>query len=355
MTTKLLSPLKLRDLTLRNRIIVAPMCMYSATNGIANDWHLVHLGARASGGAAVVIVEATGIVAEGRISDGCLALYNQVQAQALKPITAFIKSQGSIPAIQLAHAGRKASMKTPMNGGALLALDKGGWEVVAPSAESFSDHYRKPKALSHQEISEVIESFKHSARLALEAGFEIIEIHAAHGYLLHQFLSPLSNHRSDEYGGSLENRMRLPLLVAKSLRELWPQHLPVFFRISATDWTEGGWTPDDSVTLVKELKKIGIDLIDVSSGGNVSTAKIPLSPGYQVPFAEKIKAETGIVTGAVGLITEFDQAEEILKNNQADVILLARELLRDPNWPINAALHFGEKPHVPPQYERAYK
>lgn len=353
MTTKLFSPLKLRDLTLRNRILVAPMCMYSAVDGVANDWHLVHLGARASGGASVVIVEATGVVAEGRISDGCLALYNQTQMQALKPITAFIKSQGAIAAIQLAHAGRKASFATPKNGGALLPLDKGGWNVVGPSALSFSDRYRTPRALTHQEINELIESFKHSARLALEAGFEIIEIHAAHGYLLHEFLSPLSNKRTDEYGGSLENRMRFPLAVAKALRDLWPVHLPVFVRISATDWTEGGWNEEESVILVRELKKIGIDLMDISTGGNVSDAKIPLTPGYQVPFAEKIKNETGIITGAVGLITQFDQAEEILQKNQADVVLLARELLRNPNWPIDAAVYFKEKAPIPLQYERS--
>lgn len=355
MTTKLLSPLKLRGLTLKNRIVVSPMCMYSATNGIANDWHLVHLGARAAGGAAVVIVEATGVVAEGRISDGCLALYNQAQVQAFKPITAFIKSQGSIPAIQLAHAGRKASMAAPFRGGELLPLNAGGWEVVGPSPIAYSDRYATPKSLSQQDINELVESYKHSARLALEAGFEIIEIHGAHGYLMHQFLSPLSNHRTDEYGGSLENRMRFPLTVAKALRDLWPDSLPVFFRISATDWADGGWNVEESVVLVKELKKIGIDLVDVSTGGNIATQKISVSPGYQVPFAERIKAETGLVTGAVGLITDFDQAEKILTNNQADVILLARELLRDPNWPINAAHHFGENIHVPPQYERAYK
>lgn len=355
MTAKLLSPLKLRELTLKNRIIVSPMCMYSATNGIANDWHLVHLGARASGGASVVIVEATGVVAEGRISESCLALYNQAQMLALKPITAFIKSQGAIPAIQLAHAGRKASMSNPFNGERLLGLDEGGWEVVAPSSIAFSDRYATPKSLSVKEIHELVESFKHSARLALEAGFEIIEGHSAHGYLMHEFLSPLSNKRTDEFGGSLENRMRFPLMVARGLREVWPSHLPVFFRISATDWTDGGWTIEDSVVYTNELKKIGIDLIDVSTGGNVSGAKIPLTPGYQVPFAEQIKAQTKIATGAVGLITDFDQAEEILQTNKADVILLARELLRDPNWPIRASLHFGERPQVPPQYARAYK
>ncbi len=355
MTATLLSPLKLRELTLKNRIVVSPMCMYSAVNGIANDWHLVHLGARASGGAAVVIVEATGVVAEGRISESCLALYNQAQMLALKPITAFIKSQGSIPAIQLAHAGRKASMSNPFNGERLLELNEGGWEVVGPSAIAFSERYATPKALSVKEIHELVESFKHSARLALEAGFEIIEGHSAHGYLMHQFLSPLSNKRTDEFGGSLENRMRFPLMVAQALRDVWPAHLPVFFRISATDWTDGGWSIEDSVVYVNELKKIGIDLIDVSTGGNVSGAKIPLTPGYQTPFAEQVKAQTGIVTGAVGLITDFDQAEEILKTKKADVILLARELLRDPNWPIRAALHFGEKAKVPPQYARAYK
>jgi 2,4-dienoyl-CoA reductase-like NADH-dependent reductase (Old Yellow Enzyme family) len=354
MSSKLFSPLKLRELTLKNRIIVSPMCMYSAVNGVPNDWHMVHLGSRAVGGAAVVIVEGTGITAEGRISNACLALYNQVQVQAFKPITAFIKSQGSIPAIQLNHSGRKGSTAPEWDNHGVLSKEE-SWQTVGPSPIPFSPRYQTPKELSKQDISVLLENFKHSARLALEAGFEIIEAHAAHGYLLHQFLSPLSNQRSDEYGGALENRMRFPLMVAKGLRDVWPAHLPVFFRLSATDWTEGGWTLEESIVFCRELKKIGIDFIDVSTGGNVSSAKIPVEPGYQVPFAKEIKRQADIITGAVGLITNAQQAEEILNAEEADAILLAREFLREPYWPIKAALELGETIHVPRQYERGYK
>ena len=355
MTAKLFTPLKLRDLTLKNRIIVSPMCQYSAIDGVPNDWHMVHLGSRAVGGASVVIVEATGVEATGRISNGCLALYNKTQADAFLPITNFIKSQGAIPAIQLAHSGRKGSTAVSWVKEGLLSNDEGGWDVVAPSSIAFSSRYKIPRELTKSEILEMVETFKHSARLALEAGFEIIEAHGAHGYLLHQFLSPLSNKRNDEFGGSLENRMRFPLLVASGLREVWPSHLPVFFRISATDWVEGGWNLEDSIVLCRELKKIGIDFIDVSTGGLASNAKIPVGPGYQVPFAAEIKKQVGILTGSVGLITEPKQAEEILNSESADAILLARELLREPYWPIKAALELGEEVNVPPQYERAYK
>jgi 2,4-dienoyl-CoA reductase-like NADH-dependent reductase (Old Yellow Enzyme family) len=355
MTVKLFSPLKLRELTLKNRILVSPMCQYSAVNGVPNDWHMVHLGSRAVGGAGVVIVEATGVEAKGRISNGCLALYNQVQANAFKPITKFIKDHGAIPAIQLAHAGRKGSTAVSWVKEGMLSDDEGGWEVVAPSSIAFSSRYKIPRELTKKEILDLVETFKHSARLALEAGFEIIEAHAAHGYLMHQFLSPLSNHRSDEYGGTLENRMRFPLMVAKGLREVWPAHLPVFVRISATDWVEGGWTLEESVVFCRELKKLGIDFIDVSTGGLASNAKIPLGPGYQVSFANEIRKQVGIPTGAVGLITEAQQAEEILNSEAADAILLARELLREPYWPIKAAIELKEKAEVPPQYERAYK
>lgn len=353
MTEILFTPLKIRDLTLKNRIIVSPMCQYSATNGIPNEWHMVHLGSRAVGGAAVVIVEATGVTAEGRISDGDLALYNQAQVNAFKPITSFIKSQGSIPAVQLAHAGRKASTAVSWVKDGMLEDSEGGWDVVAPSAIAFSPKYKMPKELSSKEILELVENFKHSARLALEAGFEIIEAHAAHGYLLHQFLSPLSNHRTDEYGGSLENRMRFPLMIAKALRTTWPSHLPLFFRISATDWTNGGWTLEESIIFCKELKELGVDFIDVSTGGNVY-AKIPLSPGYQVPYAEEIKKQTSMLTGAVGLITDAFQAEEILQGQKADAILLARELLRDPYWPLHAANELGVEIEIPDQYKRAF-
>lgn len=355
MTAKLFTPLKIRELTIPNRIMVSPMCMYSATNGIPNMWHTVHLGSRAVGGAGVVIVEATGVTAEGRISTGCLALYNQVQVEAFKPITSFIKSQGSIPAIQLIHSGRKGSSRASAFQEGMAENSEGGWDVHAPSSIPFSPKYKVPKELSIQDINELVEAFKHSARLALEAGFEIIEIHGAHGYLIHQFLSPLSNQRTDEYGGSLENRMRFPLRVARALRDLWPAHLPVFIRISATDWTEGGWSLEESVVFVSELKKIGIDFVDVSTGGNIATAKIPVGPGYQVPFAQEIRKQTGMLTGSVGMITDAKQAEEILQAGSADVILLARELLREPYWAVKAAIALGEKPHIPPQYERAYK
>lgn len=354
MTSKLFSPIKLRELTLKNRIVVSPMCMYSATDGVPNDWHLVHLGSRAVGGAGVVMVEATGVVPEGRISIGCLALCNQQQADAFKPITKFIKAQGSIPAIQLAHSGRKGSFDNPFNSPNFLTPEAGGWEVVAPSARAFSDRYPVPKELSHQEINDLLESFKHSALLALEAGFEIIEGHSAHGYLMHQFLSPLSNFRQDEFGGSLENRMRFPLMVARVLRETWPAHLPVFMRISATDWSEGGWSLEDSIVYAQELKKIGIDLIDVSTGGNLPGAKIPVAPDYQVPFAAEIKKQSQIATSAVGLITDAHQAEAILQDGHADLVMLARELLRDPYWPINAARELGDQIDVPAQYARAY-
>lgn len=341
MSSKLFTPLKIRELTLKNRIILSPMCQYSAHDGIANNWHLVHLGSRASGGSGLIIAEATGVVSEGRISNYCLALFNEKQRDAFKPITEFIKSQGSIPGIQLAHSGRKG---------------EGGWEIYAPSPIAFSDKFRTPRELTTKEIYKLVDSFAHSAKLAREAGFEVIEAHMAHGYLIHQFLSPITNKRTDEFGGSLENRMRFPLMVARTLRETWPSHLPVFVRISATDWAENkeGWDLDQSIEFCRELKKIGIDFIDVSTGGTLSKAKIPVAPGFQVKFAEAIKKEVGILTGAVGLITDPKQAEEILKNNSADAVLLARELLREPYWPIKAAIALGETPQFPIQYERAY-
>ena len=318
------------------------MCQYSAIDGVPNNWHLIHLGSRATGGASLVITEATGVVAEGRITNECLALFNEEQRDAFKPITAFIKSQGAIPGIQLAHSGRKAT---------------GGWVPPAPSAIKFSDRYPAPRELSIKEIHELVDRFVESALLAKQAGFEVIEVHMAHGYLLHEFLSPISNHRTDEFGGSLENRMRFPLMVASALRKFWPNEWPVFVRISATDWMEGieeGWDLEQSVSFCRELKNLGIDFIDVSTGGNAHNAKIPLSPGYQVRFAAEIKKQVGIPTGAVGLITKAKQAEEILVNGQADAILLAREFLREPNWPIKAAIELGETPNVPKQYERAY-
>lgn len=339
MSAKLFSPLKIRETFLKNRIMVSPMCQYSAIDGIANDWHLVHLGSRAVGGAGLVMVEATGIVMEGRISYGCLSLENEIQRDAFKNITKFIRSQNSIPAIQLAHSGRKG---------------EGDWDLYAPSAIAFSDSYKTPRALGTNEAYAIVDKFVHAAKLALEAGFEVIEIHMAHGYLMHQFLSPLSNLRTDEFGGVLENRMRLPLLVAKALRNFWPTEKSIFVRISATDWVEGGWDINQSIIFCRELKKIGIDFIDVSTGGNVPKVTIPLVPGYQVSFADEIKNKVGILTGAVGLITDAHQAEDILISNKADAILLAREFLRDPYWPIKAAKQLGEVPVVPKQYERAF-
>ncbi|MGZ3789386.1 MAG: NADH:flavin oxidoreductase/NADH oxidase [Bacteriovorax sp.] len=339
MGSHLFSPLKIRDLNFKNRIFMAPMCQYSATNGVANNWHLVHLGSRASGGVGLVIVEATGVVSEGRISNHCLALFNEEQRDAFKPITAFIKSQNCVPGIQLAHSGRKG---------------EGDWDLYAPSALPFSERYRAPRALLREEIPKLVESFVHSAKLALEAGFQVIEVHMAHGYLLHQFLSPVSNQRTDEYGGPLENRMRFPLMVARALREFWPSELPVFVRISATDWTDHGWDIDQSTIFCRELKKIGIDFIDVSSGGNVEKAVVPVGPHYQVPFAEKIKKEVGILTGAVGLITRPKEADAILKEEKADAVLLGRELLREPYWPIKARVELNETLDFPKQYERAY-
>jgi 2,4-dienoyl-CoA reductase-like NADH-dependent reductase (Old Yellow Enzyme family) len=353
MNTKLFSPLKLRSLELKNRIVVSPMCQYSAENGVANNWHMVHLGSRAIGGAAMVIVEATGVSAIGRITPRCLGLWNDEQVQALKPITQFIKDHGSIPAIQLAHAGRKGSTEVPWRGGKGISIEQGGWTVVSASDEAFRSDYPTPRALTIPEIAEIKNQFVDATKRAEKAGFQAIELHMAHGYLMHQFLSPLSNHRADLYGGSLENRMRFPLEVAAAVRQAWPQNLPLFVRISATDWTENGWDENQSVSFVKELKKLGVDLIDTSSGGNVAKASIPVGPGYQVPFAAKIRKETEIITAAVGMITEPEQAEEILSSGKADVIIMARELLRDPYWPMHAAKKLGADLPYPLQYERA--
>lgn len=357
MSSLLFSPLTIRGLTLKNRIVVSPMCMYSAKDGVANLFHLTHLGAMANGGAGVVMVEATGIVPEGRISTGCLSLSNDQQMNAFKPIVQVIKNQNAAPAIQLAHSGRKGSFSTPDDSGPsrFLTLSEGGWQVQAPSPIAFNKDYGTPQELSVSEMLKIKDQFLSSAKRALEAGFEIIEIHAAHGYLLHEFLSPLSNHRTDEFGGIIENRMRFPLMVAQALREFWPNNLPVFVRISATDWSEGGWTIEDSLIFTNELKKIGIDLIDVSTGGNVADAKIPVAPGYQVPFAKAIKEKNNILTGAVGLIDDPMMAEKILQNNEASLIFLGRALLRNPNWPLHAAKLLGDKIKAPAQYFRAFQ
>ncbi len=351
--SQLFQPLKIRDVEFRNRVFVSPMCQYSSDEGVPTDWHLVHLGSRAVGGAACVIVEATGVSPEGRISPWDSGLWSQQQARAFVRINRFIKDQGSVPAVQLAHAGRKASTAQPWNGGGAVPVGSGGWKPLGPSAIAFDEHSPVPREMSIGDIDAVVEQFIASARLSADAGFEVIELHMAHGYLLHEFLSPLANHRTDQYGGSLENRMRLPLRIASAVREVWPAGLPLFVRISATDWAEGGWDLPQSVLLAKKMKEIGIDLIDCSSGGQVPHAKIPLGPGYQVPFAEAIRRETGIATGAVGMITEAHQAEKIITSGQADVVLLARELLRDPYWPLHAAKELGAKIEWPKQYGRA--
>ncbi len=351
--SELFTPLQLRSLTLRNRIAVSPMCQYSCQDGMPDSWHLVHLGSRAVGGAALVIAEATAVSPAGRISPADCGLWNDAQAEAFVPITRFIAEQGAIPAVQLAHAGRKASVAPPWRGGATVAAADGGWQPCAPSALAFSASSPSPAALDSGEIEAQVDAFAAAARRALVAGFQVAEVHMAHGYLLHQFLSPLSNHRNDDYGGSLENRMRLPLAVARRVRECWPLELPVLVRISASDWVEGGWDLEQSLILCRHLKELGIDLIDCSSGGLVPDARIPVAPGFQVPFAERIRAEVGIPTGAVGLIAEPHQAEQIVSCGQADLVLLARELLRDPYWPLRAARALDAEHPWPLQYERA--
>lgn len=350
---QLFSPLKIRELTLKNRIVVSPMCQYSAEDGVPNDWHLVHLGSRAVGGAAVVIAEATAVSPEGRISPNDLGIWNQDQVAAFKKITKFIKQQNSIAGIQIAHAGRKGSTPVPWAAQAPLDSKNGAWTPVAPSAIAFSPTYPNPKELTSTEINSIVEQFTVAAKNALEAGFELVEIHMAHGYLLNEFLSPLTNKRTDEYGGSIENRMRLPLIIAEKIRGLWPQKWPVLVRISATDWADGGWTLEDSIQFSKKLKGIGIDLMDCSSGGSIADAKIKTGPGYQVEFSHGIRQATGMLTGAVGMITSPEQAERILNEGQADIVLLARELLRDPYWPLHAAKALNADIEWPKQYDRA--
>jgi len=351
--SKLFSSLTIKDITFKNRIAISPMCMYSADNGFANDWHLVHLGSRAVGGAGLVIQEATAVSPEGRITPGDLGLYRKEHTKMLEKIASFIHQQGAVPGIQLAHAGRKASCARPWDGGKQIKKNQGGWTTVGPSALPFSPEDDAPRALDEEGIQKVISDFRTAAVRAKEAGYQLIEIHAAHGYLVHQFLSPLSNHRTDSYGGRFENRIRLLLEIVKEVQAVWPRNLPLFVRISATDWAEGGWNVDEAVKLASILKQNGVDLIDSSSGGLVPHAKIPFGPGYQVPFAERIKNETGILTGAVGLISDVRQAEEILQKGQADLILIARESLRDPYFPLNAAKLLGEDIEWPRQYLRA--
>ncbi|VTR91184.1 oxidoreductase : NADH:flavin oxidoreductase/NADH oxidase OS=Pedosphaera parvula (strain Ellin514) GN=Cflav_PD0924 PE=4 SV=1: Oxidored_FMN [Gemmata massiliana] len=353
--TDLLSPLTIRGVTFRNRIVVSPMCQYCATDGMADDWHLVHLGSRAAGGAGLVFVEATAVAPEGRITPGDLGIWSDAHAEALARIAAFVTRMGAVPGIQIAHAGRKASCDLPWQGGEQLALNAGGWQHVAPSAIPFTEGSRAPTALDEAGIRAITEQFRVAAQRAVKAGFRVIEIHSAHGYLLHEFLSPLSNHRTDQYGGSLENRMRLVLETTKAVRAVLPQDLPLFVRISATDWVEGGWDLPQSVELAKALKPLGVDLIDCSSGALVPHAKIPVGKGYQVPFADEIRAKTGLLTGAVGLITDPHQANEVVTSGAADLVLLAREMLREPYWALKAQQALSQEPAWPTQYGYAVK
>ncbi|HRH46593.1 MAG TPA: NADH:flavin oxidoreductase/NADH oxidase [Pyrinomonadaceae bacterium] len=354
MKNKLFEKYKIRGIEFRNRIWVSPMCQYSSIDGMPTDWHLVHLGSRAVGGAGLVIMEATAVSPEGRISPSDAGIWSDEHAAAYQKITNFIKSNGAVAGIQIAHAGRKASTGEPWNGGKKVDESNGGWQTVAPSAIAFSEDYPNPREMTILDIEKASEDFVAAAKRAVQAGFEVIEIHAAHGYLFHEFLSPLSNVRTDEYGGSLVNRTRFLIQTAQKVREIVPESLPVFVRISATDWIENGWDLAECIELCKELKKLGIDLIDVSTGGNISDAKIPVGPNYQVPFAKEIREKAGIATGAVGMITDPKQAEEILQKDEADAILIAREFLRDPYFPFTAAKELGENvEYVPKQYGRA--
>ena len=353
--SNLFAPLTMREITLRNRIAVSPMCEYSSEDGFANDWHLVHLGSRAVGGAGLVIAEATAVEDRGRITPGDLGIWKDDHIANLKRIAAFVKRHGAVPGIQLAHAGRKASCHVPWEkNGAAIPRQEGGWQTVAPSPVPFRESDPVPRQLDKEELRTIAAAFAAAARRALAAGFEVVEIHGAHGYLLHEFLSPLSNRRTDEYGGSFENRIRLMLEVAEAVRAAWPARLPMFVRISATDWKEGGWTIDDSVELAVCLRARGVDLIDCSSGGSAVDAKIPLGPGYQVPFAERIRREAGVLTGAVGMITDARQADQIIRSGRADMVLLAREFLRDPYFPLHAAQALGADAEPPVQYLRAF-
>jgi 2,4-dienoyl-CoA reductase-like NADH-dependent reductase (Old Yellow Enzyme family) len=350
----LFDPLSIRELTLPNRIVVSPMCEYSSVDGFANDWHLVHLGSRAVGGAGLVMTEATAVAQEGRISPEDLGIWSDDHIEFLTRITRFIHSQGSVAGMQLAHAGRKASTYRPWDGSGAVLPESGGWKnVVAPSAIPFADDYPMPQALNHEGIRAVVQAFATAAARARQAGFRVIEIHAAHGYLISEFLSPLANRRTDEYGGSFENRIRLLLEVVAAIHGTWPERAPLFVRISATDWAEGGWTLDESVELARRLKNSGVDLVDCSSGGNVAPAQIPVGPGYQTPFAERIRREAKILTGAVGMITAPAQADHIIRTGQADVAIIAREFLRDPYWPLRAGRELGHPVPWPVQYVRA--
>jgi len=349
--SKLFSPLRLRSVEFSNRVFVSPMCQYSSEDGLPNEWHLVHLGSRAIGGASLVLTEASAVTPEGRITPWDAGIWSERHAKEWKRVADFIRANGSVPGMQIAHAGRKASCNKPWLGGKALAPSEGAWTTLGPSALAFGD-YPAPRAMTVAEIEKTVEDFRRSARFALDAGFDVAEVHAAHGYLIHEFLSPLSNQRTDAYGGSLENRMRFGLAAAKAVRDAWPQDKPVLVRISASDWKEGGWDLEQSIVFCKALKAIGIDFITCSSGGNAHDQKIALGPGYQVPFSQAVKREVDIPTGAVGLITDAVQSEHILHTGQADAVLLARELLRDPYWPRHAAKILGVTMAWPDQYKR---
>ncbi len=353
MASQLFSPLKIRGIEFKNRIFLPPMDMFCSEGGFPSDWHFIHYGTRAMGGASLLIQEATAVSPQGRISPGCLGIWSDEQAEAFKRITAFIKAQGAVPGVQLAHAGRKASVALPAFGDRPLTEQEGAWQIIGPSPLPFAPGYPAPKAMTPAEIDEAVAQFAAAAKRALAAGFEVVEIHMAHGYLCHQFLSPLSNQRSDQYGGSLENRARFPLRVAEAVRKVWPEGLPVFVRVSATDWVEGGWDMPQTVQLARMLKDVGVDLIDCSTGGLVYDAKIPAGPGFQTPFAAAVRSEAGIPTAAVGLITEPYQAEQIIRTCVADAVLIGRELLRNPYWPLYAAKALGVEMAWPAQYLRA--
>jgi 2,4-dienoyl-CoA reductase-like NADH-dependent reductase (Old Yellow Enzyme family) len=350
----LFDSLVIRDIKFANRVFVSPMCQYSSTDGYANDWHFVHLSSRAVGGAGLVLTEATAVLPEGRISPQDLGIWSNDHIEPLARIVHFIHEQGSAAGLQLAHAGRKASTYRPWEGQGKVPETEGGWnKVVAPSAVAFADHYPLPEAATKEQIREIVAAFGEAARRACEAGFRVVEIHAAHGYLIHEFLSPLSNQRTDAYGGSFENRTRILREIIAAVRRSWPERAPLFVRISATEWVDGGWDVQQSIELARQMKELGVDLIDCSSGGNVAQVTIPVGPGYQTPFAERTRRETGVMTGALGMITSAVQAEHILATGQADAVVLAREMLRDPYWPLRAARELGQAISWPVQYLRA--
>ena len=351
----LFESLTIRSVRLKNRIIVSPMCQYSSTDGFVNDWHLVHLGSRAVGGAAAVMTEATAVSPGGRISPGDLGIWKDEHIEGLKKVTDFIAAHDAIPGIQLGHAGRKASHQVPWKGGEALTKEEGAWPTIAPSAIAFKEGEPAPGEMSIEEIRDCVVQFRTAAERALRAGFKIIEIHGAHGYLINEFLSPASNKRKDTYGGSFENRSRFLVDIVESIRQVWPQEYPLFVRISATDWTSDGWNGDDSVMLGKLLETKEVDLLDCSTGGNISGVRIELKPMYQVPFAERIKKETSLLSGAVGLITTAAECEQIIAEGKADVVFLARQLLRDPYFPLHAAKELGVDVPWPEQYQRAKK